>query len=100
MIRINNDWEFVFQWSDGFGRGEYTALSFEGTKLGGFTASYAGTAVMVLHNTTGSAVTVNLADVTGLEITRINAAVGAGSAVLDGTVLTLDSQTSVVLGCG
>ena len=22
MIRINNDWEFVFQWSDGFGRGE------------------------------------------------------------------------------
>ena len=22
MIRINNDWEFVFRWSDGFGRGE------------------------------------------------------------------------------
>ena len=24
MIRINNDWEFVFQWTDGFGRGEGT----------------------------------------------------------------------------
>ena len=22
MIRINNDWEFVFSWTDGFGRGE------------------------------------------------------------------------------
>ena len=22
MIRLNNDWEFVFQWTDGFGRGE------------------------------------------------------------------------------
>ena len=24
MIRINNDWEFVFRWTDGFGRGEGT----------------------------------------------------------------------------
>ena len=80
-------------------RGEYTALAFEDTKLGGFTASYEGTTVMVLHNTTRNAITVDLADVTGLEITRINAAIGAGAAALDGTVLTLDSQTSVVLAC-
>ncbi len=25
MIRLNNDWEFVFNWTDGFGRGEGTA---------------------------------------------------------------------------
>ena len=81
-------------------RGEYTALAFEGTKLGGFTASYEGTAVMVLHNTTRNAVTVDLAGVTDVPFTRINAAIGAGSAALDGTVLTLDSQTSVVLGRG
>ena len=81
-------------------RGEYTALAFKDTKLGGFTASYEGTTVMVLHNTSGSAVTVDLSGVTDVPFTQINAAIGAGSAALDGTVLTLDSQTSVVLGCG
>ena len=81
-------------------RGKYTALTFEGTKLGGFTAAYEGITVAVLHNTSGSAVTVDLSDVTDVPFTRINAAIGAGSAALDGTVLTLDSQTSVVLGCG
>ena len=81
-------------------RGAYTALAFEGTKLGGFTASYEGATVAVLHNTSGSAVTVDLSSVTNVHFTQINAAIGAGSAVLDGTMLTLDSQTSVVLGCG
>ena len=81
-------------------RGTYTALAFRDTKLGGFTASYEGTVVMVLHNTTKNAVTVDLAGVTDLEITRINAVIGAGTAALDGTALTLDAQTSVVLGCG
>ena len=54
----------------------------------------------VLHNTSGSAVTVDLSDVTDVPFTRINAAIGAGTAALDGTVLTLGSQTSVVLGLG
>ncbi len=80
-------------------RGEYAALEFEDTKLGGFTASYEGTIVMVLHNTTREAITVELADVTGLEITQINAFIGQGTATLNGTTLTLDGQTSVVLGC-
>ncbi len=80
-------------------RGEYTALALEDTKAGGFTASYEGTTVMVLHNTTRNPVTIELADVTGLEITGINASIGLGGAVLDGTTLTLDGQTSVVLGC-
>ena len=81
-------------------RGEYTALAFHGTKLGGFTATYEGATVAVLHNTSGSAITVDLSDVTGVSFTQINAAIGAGTATLDGTVLTLDSQTSAVLGCG
>ncbi len=80
-------------------RGEYTALPLEDTRAGGFMASYEGTTVMVLHNTTQDPVTINLADVTGLEITGINASIGMGAAALDGTVLTLDAQTSVVLGC-
>ena len=81
-------------------RGAYTALDFKDTKLGGFTASYEGTTVAVLHNPTGSAVTVDLSSVTDIPFTQINAAIGAGTATLDGTTLTLDSQTSVVLGCG
>ena len=88
-------------------RGEYTALAFEGTKLGGFTATYEGVTVAVLHNTGGSAVTVDLSKVTDVPFTRVNAVIGAGNAflgegyaTLDGTVLTLDAQTSVVLGCG
>ena len=80
-------------------RGAYTALSFTDTKLGGFTATYEGTTVAVLHNPSGSAITVDLSDVTDIGFTKINAAIGAGSATLDGTTLTLDSQTSVVLGC-
>ena len=88
-------------------RGEYTALAFQGTKLGGFTASFEGVTVAVLHNTSGSAVTVDLSEVTDVPFTQINAVIGAGNALLgegyatlDGTVLTLDAQTSVVLGCG
>ena len=80
-------------------RGTYTALDFKDTKLGGFTASYEGTTVAVLHNPTGSAVTVDLSSVMDIPFTQINAAIGAGTATLDGTTLTLDSQTSVVLGC-
>ena len=80
-------------------RGTYTALAFTDTKLGGFTATYEGTTVAVLHNPSGSAITVDLSDVTDIGFSKINAAIGAGSATLDGTTLTLDSQTSVVLGC-
>ena len=81
-------------------RGEYHALTFEGTKLGGFTATYDGTTVCVLHNTSGSPVTVDLSAATDLAFTDIRARVGLGSATLEGTTLTLDAQTSVVLGQG
>ena len=79
-------------------RGTYTALKFTDTKLGGFTSTYEGTTVAVLHNTTRSAITVDLSEVTDIRFTQINAYIGDGTALLDGTLLTLDSQTSVVLG--
>lgn len=79
-------------------RGDFVALELEGTKLGGFTASYDGTMVMVLHNTTTDPITIELADITGLEITQLNAVIGMGGATLDQTTLTLDGQTSVVIG--
>ena len=78
-------------------RGDYTALTFESTKLGGFVSTWNGNSVCVLHNTTDSAVTVDLSKVTDLNFNSVAAMIGQGSATLNGTSLTLDAQTSVVL---
>ena len=80
-------------------RGEYTALELETPKTGGFTATWEGDTVMVLHNAGTEPAVIQLADLTGLEITGVNAAIGMGGASLDGTTLTLDGQTSAVIGC-
>ncbi len=77
-------------------RGEYHALSFSGTKLGGFTSTYEGSTVCVLHNTTMNDITVDLGAL-GLGFSEIRAVAGSGDAVLSGSELTLASQTSVVL---
>ena len=78
-------------------RGAYTALSFPGVKVGGFVSAWNGSSVAVLHNTTQRTISVDLAEATDLRFTEISAAVGLGQATLDGTVLTLEGQTSVVL---
>ena len=78
-------------------RGEYTALSFEGTKLGGFTSTWQGSTVAVLHNTTPLELTVDLSLATDIAFTQVAGSVGQGTAALEGTLLTLPGQTSVVL---
>ena len=78
-------------------RGEYRALKFTDTKVGGFTAAWEGRTVAVLHNTTDSTRQVDLAQATDTPFETIAAVAGAGQATLEGTVLTIDSQTSVVL---
>jgi len=78
-------------------RGEYTALKFTGTKVGGFTAAWNGGAVAVIHNTTERDLTVDLAQATDVSFHHIAAVVGAGQASLTGTKLTIAGQTSVVL---
>ena len=77
--------------------GEFTRLEVTGSKAGGFLSSYHGQTVAVLHNTTGSSVQIDLAKLTDVPLTELAAVIGVGTATLDGTVLTLDSQTSVVL---
>lgn len=91
-------------------RGSYEALHFSGTKAGGFVATWEGSSVCVLHNTTGSTVTLDLSTVTSLSFTEIRAVVGVEGmmdpdgniitceATLEGTIVTLSPQTSVVLG--
>ncbi|MBR4359347.1 MAG: hypothetical protein IKP32_01870 [Clostridia bacterium] len=81
-------------------RGDYAALLFPDSKLGGFTCTWQGSTVAVLHNTTGSGKTVDLRQATDLPFTVISAVIGDGEATLDGTHLHLDGQTSVVLRTG
>lgn len=79
--------------------GDYTALDFKDTKIGGFVSTYEGSSVCVIHNTTSSTGTVDLSTVTDIGFNEINATAGFGSATLDGSILTIDEQTSVVLRC-
>lgn len=78
-------------------RGTYTALPFSDTKVGGFLSEYNGSTVAVIHNPTRSAKTVDLGAVTEMRFDTLAAYIGAGDAMLDGTVLTLGAQTSAVL---
>ena len=78
-------------------RGDYTALSFANTKLGGFTAQWNGSTVCVLHNTTISTVEIDLSTVTDKTFGKLAAVIGMEDAELNGTTLRLGGQTSVVL---
>ena len=75
-------------------RGVYRSVSIPGTKIGGCYATWKGSTVLVLHNTTLSAAEIDLSN---LGVTELRAAVGVEDASLDGTTLTLGAQTSVVL---
>ena len=77
-------------------RGDYSALSFSGTKVGGFTAELDGKKVAVIHNTTNSEQTVDLGAV-GISGAELSADIGVGAASLDGNLLTLSEKTSAVL---
>ena len=79
-------------------RGTYTYLDFSSLfSIGGFISTYENSSVMVLHNTSGNAITINLADYTNLDFETIRAYVGMGEATLDGQMLTIDGLTSVIL---
>lgn len=77
--------------------GTYKAIDNTGSKLGGFLSTYNGKTVMVLHNTTTKAITVDISALTDVSFETIAAYVGMGIATLDGTTLTIEAQTSVVL---
>ena len=76
--------------------GEFAPLQLPG-KAGGFLATLDGKTVAVIHNTTTEAVTIDLSKIEGVSFDTLAAMVGLGSAKLEGTTLTIDAQTSVVL---
>ena len=75
--------------------GTYTALKTD-SDVGGFVSEYNGSRVAVIHNTTLEAATIDLAQY-GLDAMQIGAYAGLNDATLDGTMLTIGAQTSVVL---
>lgn len=77
--------------------GTFTPLSISGSKAGGFLSTWEGSTVAVLHNTTKEAVTIDLAQITDVSLESLVAWAGVGGATLEGTILTLDGQTSAVL---
>jgi len=68
-----------------------------GNKVGGFLSTYEGSSVAVFHNTTTEAVALDLAALTDVSLETLAAVVGLGGATLEGTTLTIEGQTSVVL---
>lgn len=88
-------------------RGKYAPLVCPDTKLGGFTCTWEGKTVAVLHNTTQRMITIDLSTVTDHTFTEIAASISAdmswiyeedaAPATLEGTLLTMIGQTSVVL---
>ncbi len=77
-------------------RGEYRAVSIEGSKVGGFTSTLDGATVLVLHNPGRGYQTIDLSAIG--PFTTLRAVAGLGGAELNGTSLDVDGQTSVVLG--
>ena len=81
-------------------RGDFTALSFPETKLGGYLCAWNGSTAGVFHNTTDRLLSVDLAAATDLAFTQVAAALSVDPteciAELEGTVLTLGPQTCAV----
>ena len=77
-------------------RGKASALSFPGTRAGGFLCELDETAAAVIHNPTASAVTLDLSTVTDRVFNQLTV-IGMEDASLDGSLLTLGGQTSAVL---
>jgi glycosidase len=80
-------------------RGSFIALKNPSSKVGGFSSTYQGKTVLVLHNTTMSAKEVDLTAVTDFVPDSLTAVIGIEEASLNGSILTIGAQTSVVIRC-
>ncbi len=79
-------------------RGEYKALKLENTKVGGFTSTWEGRTVCVLHNPSGSESVIDLSQIKGAEgFKTLSAVIGMEGAKLEGSTLTIGGKTSAVL---
>ena len=78
-------------------RGVYTALKCKEKNLGGFRIDHAGEVIGLFHNNGTEAISIDLSSLEGCGFTEICDFIGMGEAALEGTVLTLGPQTSVIV---
>ena len=80
-------------------RGVYTSVDCGQKNLGGFLIEYEGEQLLLLHNTSTEEISYDLSqcsDLKNFSVSTVCDDIGQGSARLDGTVLILGPQTSVV----
>ena len=82
-------------------RGEYNAIDGGNRRLGGFLISYEGETLLLLHNTSTEALSLDLsscAELDGYEFSSVLDSIGTGEATLKGTMLVVAPQSSVIIG--
>lgn len=77
--------------------GTYTSLDLKAGRVGGFLSEYEDKTVVVIHNTTTEEVTIDLSKHPQIPTSQLAAFVGVGTASLEGSILTIAGQTSVIL---
>lgn len=81
-------------------RGDYNAVTCSNKNFGGFYVEYNGEVLGIFHNNSISPVSIDLSECSGIDghvFTQLCDYVGVGSASLEGNILTIDGQTSVIL---
>ena len=81
-------------------RGTYTDVDCGQKRLGGFLITYGEEQLVLLHNTDTQEISIDLSQIPGLKdanLQQICDFIGCGDAKLNGTVLILGPQTSVIL---
>ena len=77
--------------------GEYKSVKLDGTKMGCFTCTYEGSTVTIFQNTGITPVELDLSTVEGINVSKITDYIGVADASLDGTLLTVGEQTTVIM---
>ena len=78
-------------------RGTYTAIKNAQKNLGGFLIEREGETIALLHNNGAEPLSFDLSKLEGVTLTAIREFIGMGDATLEGTVLTVGPQTSVIV---
>lgn len=78
-------------------RGIYTSLKTSEKNFGGFRIEYEGEVIGLFHNTSAEEISYDLSKFEGCNFSEICDYIGMAGATLEGTVLTVGPQTSVIM---
>ena len=92
VIAVRNKYEAI-------ARGDYNAVTSSNSKFGGFYVTYKGEVLGIFHNVSTSSITIDINKCSGLDgnrFTQLLEVLGS-SAKLEGNMLTIAANTSVIL---